>query len=163
MFKRTMISTISFVFVVASWYFGIIHPPKKVAKNFLESLQTRDEALLVENVVVSEFEVYKDLYLRNGFNKKLKKYYKLKKLSSEPFPLPNSVLYKLEVDEDDQFFGLRKQKYKMLLKKLDSGWRVVKFSSENDAEDLKLLRGMQYTSDAPGSEKKEEAHKAEKK
>jgi len=167
MFKRTMISTISFVFIVTSWYFGIIYPPRNVAKNFLKSLHDRDRALLAKNVAISEYEIYEDLYLRNGFNKNLKKYSKLKKLNSEPFPLPTRVLYKMEVEEDDQFFGFRKQKYKMLLNKFDTGWRVIKFSSEHDAEDLKLLRGMKYTTDVTGTSKKdiskEEAHKAAKK
>jgi len=130
-------------------------------------LHDRDRALLAKNVAISEYEIYEDLYLRNGFNKNLKKYSKLKKLNSEPFPLPTRVLYKMEVEEDDQFFGFRKQKYKMLLNKFDTGWRVIKFSSEHDAEDLKLLRGMKYTTDVTGTSKKdiskEEAHKAAKK
>jgi len=154
MFKRTLISTIFFVTIVTFWYTVIIYPPRKTARDFLEALQNRNSELLGSSVAPAEYETYKDLYLRNGFNKRFKSYKKLKKLNSDPFPIPKRVLYKLEVEEDDQFFGLRKQKYKILLHKFTTGWKVLKFSAKSDAEDLKLLRSMGYKKKESKAEEK---------
>ncbi len=148
MFRRTLISTVSFVSIVAIWYFGIIYPPRKAAKSFLTALKTRNQALLENSVSPTELETYYNLYMRNGFNKHLKSYRELKKINSTPFPLPRKVVYKLEVDEEDQFFGTRRQKYKLLVHRFADGWRVLRFSSEHDAEDLKILRRMGYAADS---------------
>jgi len=131
-----------FVFIVVAytWYFIILRPQFKTATHFLEALRTRDAELLQETVAPEEYAVYKRLYLRSGFNKHLLSYDDLVERDANNHFFPISSRFSAEVEENDIFFGVRKQTYFIAMEKRNDKWVVIQFSTLQDYDDLKKLK-----------------------
>ncbi len=122
------------------WYCIVLRPQYKVATHFLRALNTRNAKLLQETVAPEEYEVYKNLYLKNGFNKHLLTYSELTERDANNHFFPSRTRFSTEVKEDDTFFGVREQTYFIMVEKTNDRWWVIQFSSHQDREDLKTLK-----------------------
>ncbi len=126
--------------LVATWYFTVRRPQIDAAVTFLEALRQRNEALLRRVTNPEEVEIYKNLYLRNGYNKHLLKYGELKEKSANSHFFPTQSNFSVTVDEDDMLFGRRSAEYRIALERKDNRWRVLQFASPQDFGDLDALK-----------------------
>jgi len=126
---------------VFSWVVLVRGPQMDVASTFLEALRTRDANLLRRVVAEEEYPVYKELYLRNGFNKHLISYDDLHEKDANDYFFPTETRFGVRVVEDDIFFGRRTNEYMLVLRKMQDGnWRVIQFATLQDYADLEALK-----------------------
>ena len=126
--------------LIATWYFTVRRPQIDAAITFLEALRQRNEALLRKVTNPEEVETYKDLYLRNGYNKHLLKYGDLQEKSANSHFFPTQSIFEITVEEDDMMFGRRSASYRLALERKDNKWRVLQFASPQDFADLDALK-----------------------
>lgn len=129
--------------IFGTWYIVVMHPQRKVAIRFLESLKTRNHKMLKETVSPEEYAVYKRLYLKNGFNKHLLSFDNFRERNANDYFWPSSTKFSVDVKEDDTFFGERKAEYFLTVEKNKAGdWKVIQFSTVQDYDDLKKLKNV---------------------
>lgn len=133
------------------WYFTVRAPQYRIALTFLEALKRRNERMLKVSVAEDEFALYKDLYLRNGYNKHLLHYDNVEAKETDGVFAPHRVRFSVLGREDDMFFGERELSYVLSLEQIDDEWRVIQFASYEDTEDLRDLRKIRNEVVAPPS------------
>jgi hypothetical protein len=122
------------------WYFTVRAPQYRVALTFLEGLKLRNKRMLEATVPPEEYETYKELYLRNGYNKHLLFYDNVTAKETDGVFYPHRVRFSVRGREDDVFFGKRDLSYVLSLERINDKWKVVQFASYEDSEDLRDLR-----------------------
>jgi hypothetical protein len=138
---------VCFVGAIVTWNYAIRRPQIDTAVAFLESLKMRDAARLKQVVVSSEYQVYKELYLRNGFGKRLISYGKPTEKDANGYFFPTESRFGVKLQEDDILFGKRNQDYLITLQNEHGKWRVLQFVTQTDYADLAILR--QIKNEAP--------------
>jgi hypothetical protein len=131
------------------WYFTVRAPQYRVALTFLEGLKIRNKRMLKATVSAEEYETYKELYLRNGYNKHLLRYDNLEARETDGVFSPHRIRFSVLGREDDVFFGKRELSYVLSLERINNEWKVVQFASYEDTEDLKELKKIRTQIVAP--------------
>jgi hypothetical protein len=131
------------------WYFTVRAPQYRIALTFLEALKRRNERMLKVSVAVDEFVTYKELYLRNGYNKHLLHYDNVEAKETDGVFTPHRVRFAVLGREDDVFFGERELSYVLSLERINDEWKVVQFASYEDTGDLRDLRKIRTQVVAP--------------
>jgi hypothetical protein len=122
------------------WYFTVRAPQYRVALTFLEGLKRRNDRMLKNTVLAEEYETYKELYLRNGYNKHLLYYDNVEAKETDGVFTPHRIRFSVLGREDDVLFGKRDLSYVLSLERVNGEWKVVQFASYEDTQDLKDLR-----------------------
>ncbi len=125
---------------ILTWNFTVRRPQIKAVKNFLEALKERDADLLKNTVLPSEYSVYAELYLKNGYNKHLLNYSRIDEKDANNHFFPTKSRFSVRVEEDDVFFGKRTQDYLVSLNKEKDTWQVIQFVTMGDYSDLAALK-----------------------
>jgi hypothetical protein len=136
-----------FVGTIVTWNYTVRKPQINTVIAFLDALKQRDANRLKRVVTPAEYYVYKELYLKNGFNKHLLSYGKPTEKDANNHFFPTQSRFGVRVEEDDIFFGRRTQDYLVCLKKEGGRWRVFQFVTMGDYGDLAALR--QFKPSAP--------------
>ena len=131
------------------WYFTVRAPQYRVALTFLEGLKRRNKQMVEASVMPEEFETYKELYLRNGYNKHLLFYDNIEAKETDGVFSPHRVRFSVLGKEDDVFFGERELSYVLSMERKNDEWKVVQFASYEDSEDLRDLRKIRTQVIAP--------------
>ncbi len=129
-----------FMGAIITWNYTVRRPQINTAETFLESLKQRNADALKQTVLPSEYNVYKELYLKNGYNKHLLNYSKLAEKDANNHFFPTQSRYSVTVEEDDILFGRRTQVYQIALTKDEGQWRVLQFVTLEDYADLAVLK-----------------------
>ncbi len=104
----------------------------------------------------SEYYTYKELYLKNGFNKHLLDYDTITEKDANNHFFPTTSRFEVSVNEDDVFFGNRTNDYLIAMEKDQGQWRVLQFVTLEDYTDLAALN--KYTNSAGAKESKGKTH-----
>ena len=131
------------------WYFVVRVPQYEVALTFLEGLKLRNPRMVEATAAPGEYETYKELYLRNGFNKHLLFYDNVEAKETNGVFSPSRIRFSVLGREDDIIFGERELSYILSMDKLDGEWKVIQFAAYEDTEDLSNLRKMRNQVVAP--------------
>jgi hypothetical protein len=126
--------------VVTTWNYTIRKPQINTAIAFLESLKRRDAEALKRVTKLSVYPVYKELYLRNGYNKHLLSYGELKEKDANNHFFPTQSRFGVRLEEDDMIFGKRTCDYIISLQKEQGEWKVRQFVTPGDYSDLEVLK-----------------------
>ncbi len=140
-----LVALVIFIGVVVTWNYTIRKPQINTATTFLEALKCRDATALKQVVVPSEYYTYKDLYLKNGFNKHLLNYGKVTEKDANNHFFPTQSRFEVKVNEDDIFFGNRTHNYLISLQKEQGRWKVLQFVTLDDYSDLAKLRELKQS------------------
>lgn len=126
--------------IIITWNYTIRKPQINTAETFLEALKQRNANALKQTVVLSEYDVYRELYLKNGYNKHLLSYGNLAEKDANGHFFPTQSRYSVTVEENDILFGKRTQEYQVALQKDEGQWRVLQFVTLEDYADLAVLK-----------------------
>ena len=139
----------SLALMCTAWYTLVQRPQVTTIKTFLEALKQRNPRVLEKVVSKTEYAVYKELYLRNGYNKCLLGYKDICERDANDHFFPTSSRFSVKVDEMDMLFGQRQQDYIVALEKVDDSWRVVQFATTQDYQDLAILNEFKPEEETP--------------
>ncbi len=126
--------------LVVTWNYAVHKPQTNAVETFLEALKDMDAKALSEVVEPSEYPVYRSLYMKLGFNKRLLDYSDWLETDANGYFFPTWSKYSMRVKEKDIFFGIRTRKYYLSLEKKPDGWKVIQFTSPQDESDLEALK-----------------------